>query len=200
MAERKIRSLLSSGAKVVCLSGQFTPGIKTLARQRRLLLRKTKISGRAFLKGYLKKAFLVIAATSSPAINAGIFAACRKRNILVNAVDDAKHCNFIAPSVLSRGLFSIAVSTGGASPLLAQRVRKRLGRMFGPEYAAFLRFMAGKRKSVLGKVKKPGKRKQIFRDLTDANFLDLFRHGRGKRIAQKYHEILTRHGVKTNKS
>ncbi len=195
VAERKIRSLLAAGAKVVCVSDGFSPGILKLSRKKNLTLRKEKIPGSPFSGWLLKNVFLVIGATSSPAVNAGIFKACRKKNILVNAVDDAGHSNFIAASVLNRGLLSIAVSTGGASPLLAKKIRERLEKMFGPECDLFLRFMARQRQGVMARVRESGRRKKIFEALTGPKFFNLFKSARPGTIAKKYREILKRHGV-----
>lgn len=195
LAERKIRSLLSAGAKIVCLSKTFTPGILLLARKKKIHLRRSLLSSRSLPAVFLSKFFLVIGATSSSAVNAGIFEACRKKNILVNAVDDAEHCNFIAPSIVKRGLLTIAVSTGGASPSLAKAIRTRLGKLFGPEYGLFLSFMARQRKGLLARVPAPGKRKKIFGEMTGSKFMSLFAKDNPSAIRKEYRSILKKYGV-----
>lgn len=200
VAERKTRSLLAAGAEVVCVSEKFTPGILQLARKKKILLRKEILSPRSFSGGRLKGFFLVFGATSSSAVNAGIFKACRKKNILVNAADDVEHCNFIAPAILSRGLLTIAVSTGGASPTLAKRIKARLEELFGPEYALFLSFMARERKSILARVATPGKRKKIFAEMTAPEILGLFARKNTAAVNKGYHSILRKYGVKGPKS
>ncbi len=190
VAERKIRSLLAAGAKVICVSSAFNPVILKLARKKKITIRKMKLAGAGALKTSLRNIFIVIAATSSSQMNTAIFKACRRKNILVNAVDDAAHCNFIAPSVATRRSLSIAVSTGGASPFLAKSIRKRLGKMFGPEYGNFLRFMSQRRKKIHLAVNDPEKRKKIFKKLTEMKFINLFKHARPEIIEKRFGAIL----------
>lgn len=190
MAERKIRSLLAAGAKVICLSPAFTPVISQLARKKKITIRNIKIAGPGAFKTPLKNILLVIAATSSSEVNAAIFKACRKANVLVNAVDDAAHCDFIAPSVMSRGLLTIAVSTGGASPLLAKKIRKRVGKLLGPEYGRFLRFMSRRRREIYRAADEPKKRKKVFEKLTEIEFINLFKRARPQIIEKRFTAVL----------
>src|SRR4029077_2822787 len=87
----------------------------------------------------LDGAFLVITATSSPDVNAQVFAEARKRNVLCNSVDDPDNCDFYYPAVVNRGDLQIAISTNGRSPALAQRLRKELEEQFGPEYETWVK-------------------------------------------------------------
>jgi len=190
VAERKIRSLLAAGAKVICLSTAFTPVISELARKKKITIRKIKIAKPGAFKTPLRNIFLVIAATSSSQVNTAIFKACRSRNVLVNAVDDARHCDFIAPAVVTRGLLSIAVSTGGASPLLAKKIRKRIGKLLGPEYGRFLRFMSRHRQKIYRAVNDPEKRKKVFEKLTGMKFINLFKRARPEIIKKKFKAVL----------
>ena len=190
VAERKIRSLLAAGAKVVCLSVAFTPVILVLARKKKITIRKIKITGAGVLKTPLKNISLVIAATSSSEVNAAVFKACRNGKVLVNAVDDAAHCDFIAPSVMTRGLLTIAVSTGGASPLLAKKIRKRVGKLFGPEHERFLRFMSRRRRKIYRAVSDPKKRKKVFEKLTGMKFINLFKRARPEIIEKEFKAAL----------
>jgi len=70
--------------------------------------------------------FLVVAATDSPVVNRAVFKEATEKNILCNAVDDPPFCDFYFPSVVRRGDLQIAISTAGASPALAQRLRKEI--------------------------------------------------------------------------
>src|SRR4029077_4516424 len=93
----------------------------------------------------LDGAFLVITATSSPDVNAQVFAEARKRNVLCNSVDDPDNCDFYYPAVVNRGDLQIAISTSGRSPALAQRLRKELEEQFGPEYGEWIRQLGSAR-------------------------------------------------------
>ena len=68
---------------------------------------------------------------------------------MCNAVDDPAYCDFYAPSVVSRGDFQIAISTGGHSPALAQRIRKGLEQQFGPEYERWTGWLGRMREGIV---------------------------------------------------
>jgi precorrin-2 dehydrogenase / sirohydrochlorin ferrochelatase len=95
---------------------------------------------RAYRTSDLDGCLLVVAATSDTDLNTSIYADSEARSMLVNVVDVPDLCNFILPAILREGPLAVAVSTSGASPALAKRMKKEAGEMFGPEYAelAFL--------------------------------------------------------------
>lgn len=130
VALRKVKVLLEPGADVEIISPDLCPELAKLAESGKI---------RALIKEYrpgnFKNAFIVIAATDNRGINQRVVAEARKRAVLVNAVDDAENSDFIVPSHLRRGELTIAVSTGGASPALARKIRSRLEKELGDEYA-----------------------------------------------------------------
>ena len=81
---------------------------------------------REYAEGDLTGHFLVVAATNNPAINRAVYKEATEKNVLCNAVDDPPFCDFYFPSVVRRGDLQIAISTAGASPALAQRLRKEI--------------------------------------------------------------------------
>jgi siroheme synthase-like protein len=83
----------------------------------------------------LERAFLVIASTDDTDINIGIYEDAEARAMLVNVVDVPPLCNFILPAILRTGPLAIAISTAGASPALAKRMKQEIGELFGEEYA-----------------------------------------------------------------
>jgi len=133
IAEPKIAGLLVSGAKVRVVAPRASSIVERWARAKRIVWRR-----RVYREKDLRGALLVIAATSSKKLHARIFRQARRCGILCNAVDDPPHCDFYYPAVVRRGAFQIAISTGGLSPALAQQLRKRLEREFGPEYGAWV--------------------------------------------------------------
>ena len=82
--------------------------------------------------------FLVIAATNLDAVNRMIWQDAEALNMLCNVVDVPPLCNFIVPSIVRRGELAIAVSTGGASPVVAKHVRLQLEETYGPEWEALV--------------------------------------------------------------
>jgi siroheme synthase-like protein len=143
LAESKLEALLRSGARVVVVAPEATRRITVLARSGKL-----EWLPRRFAVADVKGAFLAVAATNSPDANHKVFAACSRRRVLCNVVDDPERCEFYYPAVVRRGMLQIAISTGGASPALARRLRQQLEREFGPDYALWLRHLAQQRRKL----------------------------------------------------
>ena len=196
VAERKVRALLKCGAEVVCVSASFIPFLERLGRSSKIELVSRRLKPETSLASLLKGMFLVVAATSFPSLNAKVYEACRKRNLLINVVDDPRHSNFIAPSVVRRGPLAIAVSTGGASPAFAKSVREKIAGHVGPEYGAFLEFMRRERGHIMRWVKDRQRRKRLFEDLVSSGLLNLFKRNDRGAIRKKYESILLRYGVR----
>jgi siroheme synthase-like protein len=82
---------------------------------------------------------LVIAATDDRSVNEAVSRAAAARNILCNVADDPELCSFILPAIVRQDPIVVGVSTGGASPALAQRLRRDIGELVGPEHAQLAR-------------------------------------------------------------
>ena len=121
IAEGKVSKLLDSGAKIIVISPNATQGIRDYADSGQI-----EYNLRKFQEGDLNGAFLVVAATNDRVVNQEIFEEAEKSGILLNAVDDMPRCSFIAPSIVEKGPITVAISTGGASPALARKLREKL--------------------------------------------------------------------------
>jgi precorrin-2 dehydrogenase/sirohydrochlorin ferrochelatase len=146
VGERKVRDLLVAGARVTVVSRELTPGLAELATQGRLHF----IQG-DFTPQHLDGMILVVGATDDMEVNRQVSAAAQARGLLVNIVDAPELCTFIVPAQVRRGLLTIAVSTGGASPALARKVREELEELFGPDYGRYLRVLQAVRDQVLAR-------------------------------------------------
>jgi len=144
VAAAKTKSLLTCGAQVTVISPQAGSSIRSQAGQGKLVWRKKSFSPRD-----VAGAFLVIAATDSPAVNAAVFRSCQARRVLCNSVDDPAHCDFFYPAIVRRGPLQIAISTSGRSPALAARLRKELARQFGPGWSGRVKSLGKRRKEIL---------------------------------------------------
>jgi precorrin-2 dehydrogenase/sirohydrochlorin ferrochelatase len=122
VAEQKLEAVLRSATDVTVLAPQITDRIRLWAEQGRL-----KHVASEYRQGAAQGYFLVIACTDFEAINHAVYAEARQSGALANAVDDPGYCDFYAPAVVSRGEFQIAISTGGQSPALSQRVSTNPG-------------------------------------------------------------------------
>ena len=131
VAERKVEGLLAAGARVTVISPELTPALAALKKEGRL-----RHIARPYRKGDLDGCEMAVAATDDGAVNAQVAREGRPASgrIWVNAVDDPPNCDFILPSVIRRGDIVIAVSTGGASPALARRLREELEAFLSEDY------------------------------------------------------------------
>ena len=121
LAESKIESLQAAHAKVTVIAPNARPRIADLAAAGEIEWKQ-----REYRDGDLTGQFLVVAATNNPAVNRAAYHEAVANNMICNAVDDPPFCDFYFPSVVRRGDLQIAISTAGASPALAQRLRKEI--------------------------------------------------------------------------
>ncbi len=133
IAAQKAAALVASGARVTVQSDEFCDALLTMSQHNTIELRH-----KTYEAGDLAGAFVVVAATNDPALIAAIWQESQERGQLVNIVDVPAYCNFIVPSILRRGQLTIAVSTEGASPALAKRIRQRLEGLFPSAYEGYL--------------------------------------------------------------
>jgi precorrin-2 dehydrogenase / sirohydrochlorin ferrochelatase len=144
VAEGKIESLLETGANLRVVALQASGRIQAWADSGAISLEL-----RAFTPADLGGIFLVVVATSSSSTNELVFLEAQARGVLCNVVDVPGQCDFFYPAVVRRGDLQIAISTGGQSPSLAQRLRQQLERQFGPGYADWVAELGKTRREVL---------------------------------------------------
>lgn len=156
VAESKIESLLAAEASVHVVAPVATAKIREWARDHRV-----EWSAREYVPADLGGIFLVIAATGLPALHEDIYAEARSRGVLCNAVDEPARCDFYFPAVVRRGELQIAISTGGLSPALAQRLRKELEEQFGPEWEQWVAQLGRTRDELKSIPMPPEQRKRL---------------------------------------
>jgi precorrin-2 dehydrogenase len=177
VAEEKVAGLLRAGAAIRVIAPRATPRIRAWSRAK-----KIRWTARPFRPRDLDGVFLVVAATSSPKLHAGIYAHARGRRVLCNVVDDPAHCDFYYGAVVGRGALQIAISTEGRSPALAQRLKKQIGREFGPKYASWLAKIGKIRERLFAEKKlTPERRQALLHRLASATSFEEFRRGRKRK-------------------
>lgn len=137
VAERKTRSLLEAGAAVVLVSPVLTAGLSAMSRSAMI-----RYHARAYLRGDLAGAWLAFEASGDDATARAVASEANQRGMPVNVADVPELCTFIAPAVVQRGGLQIAISTGGASPALASKIRHELEDTFGHEYEVMIDLLA----------------------------------------------------------
>ena len=128
VAERKVENLLAAGAKLSLVAPELTPELQQL-----LTTYSVNYQAREFADDDIQGQFLIIAATNNAKVNAHVAALANQVNIPVNVVDDQSLGSFIVPSIVDRSPVMVAVSTGGASPVLARQLRMRLETMISSQ-------------------------------------------------------------------
>jgi uroporphyrin-III C-methyltransferase/precorrin-2 dehydrogenase/sirohydrochlorin ferrochelatase len=184
IAEGKVAPLVDGGALVTVIAPELTPGLVILARAGRFAH-----LNRAYLPGDLEDAYLAIAATDDREVNHAVHAEAEAKGVLINVVDDPDYCGFILPSILRRGDLVVSVSTSGSAPALAVRVRERLERELGDEYARFLALAGSIRAPLAARYPDFQVRKRLWYRLVDSDVLPLLRAGDEERARERLAEI-----------
>src|SRR5436190_764163 len=130
VALEKVEGLLACDARVHVIAPEAGAGIRELAAEGTVEWLR-----RRFIAGDLEGHFLAIAATSDTEVNIAVFDEAERRSMLCNVVDVPPLCSFILPAIVRRGAIAVAISTAGASPALAKRMKREIGDLYGPEHA-----------------------------------------------------------------
>lgn len=199
VAERKTAQLLASRAEVTLVSPNATPGLERLASEGRV-----RWIRRAYAPGDLAGAWLAVAATDDPAVQRSVHAEAESEKTLLNMVDVVDLCGFIAPSIVQRGPVTVAVSTGGASPALARKVRELMDGTQNPshyDHDTFCRCIewadsADALTEVRAELKAEGMTAtpEAWQDAMDEQLLDLVRSGKSGEAKQRLRAALLSEG------
>ena len=127
----KVEGLLACDADVTLIAPTAHPALEALAEEGSIAWEMRLYAGPSDLDGV----FMAIACTDDSEVNIGVFDDAEKRAMLVNIVDVPPLCNFILPAIVRSGPLAIAISTAGASPALAKRMKREISELFGEEYA-----------------------------------------------------------------
>jgi precorrin-2 dehydrogenase / sirohydrochlorin ferrochelatase len=127
----KVEGLLACDADVTLISPEAHPELVQLALEGSIRWEQREYGGSADLDG----ALIAIAATDDTDLNIRVFEDAEERAMLVNVVDVPPLCNFILPAIVRTGPLAVAISTAGASPALAKRMKREIAELFGEPYA-----------------------------------------------------------------
>lgn len=172
MARRKVEALLATGAAVTVAAPALDAALRRWVGQGRLHHR-----GDAFVPAWLDHVMLVIAASHDRTLNRLVAEAARARGIFVNAVDDIEASTFHVPASLRRGRLQVAVSSGGAAPVLARRVREKLERDLDGSLGTLAELFACERARIRRRFPQPGRRRRFFERLLEGDLPRLLRAG-----------------------
>lgn len=190
IAAEKAAALQASGANVTIMNATFGPEVLALHEQHSVRLRQ-----KAYEPGDLVGAFVIIAATNDKPLIEALWAEAQERNQLINIVDVPSRCAFIIPSILRRDQLTIAVSTEGASPSLAKRIRHRLEGLFPPAYGTYLRLAAVVRSHMRKQGLSYDRRDDFFGDYYDSDVLAQLEQGNQAEAVAITAKLLERYNV-----
>jgi precorrin-2 dehydrogenase / sirohydrochlorin ferrochelatase len=126
----KVEGLLACDGRVVLVAPEAVPELEALAAEGSIEWLR-----REYEPGDLEATFIAIAATNETDVNIRVYEDAERRAMLVNVVDVPPLCNFILPAILRTGPLAIAISTAGASPALAKRIKREIAETYGEPYA-----------------------------------------------------------------
>lgn len=144
VACRKIDALLRADAKVTVISPHVAPVLQNWIQEGKCHWIQHFYSSHWLDKRYVQ----VWATTDNPELNHQVHKDAKEQGILVNVVDDQPYCDFITPSMIERGRIQLAISSGGASPVLIRNIRETLEAVLAQNLALLADFAASKRHSI----------------------------------------------------
>ena len=156
VALEKAAGLAGCGAAVTVVAPDLDPGFAAL---------EVTWVARGYRRRDLRGAFLVIAATSDRAVNERVHREAESRGLLCNVADVPELCNFILPAVHREGPIAVAVSTGGASPALAKRLRSQIAQLVTPRHAELAEELRAMRPEVKERFATYQERRDYFEDV-----------------------------------
>ena len=185
VAERKVESLLGTGAAIVVISPKVTRRLESLAREGRVELQK-----RSYASGDCDGAKLVLSATDDPELSRLVFKEGNEAGALVNTADQPSLCDFIMPAVVRRGDIAIAISTGCTSPGLAARLRSKISHLIGPEYARLAKLLSEARSEIRRRVPDESDRKALHYRILDSDIMDRLKENDTAGAERRLREII----------
>lgn len=134
--EAKLQALLQAGARLTVLAEEDGFGLESLEREGRI-----RWVRRGYQEGDLRGFFLVVSHPKDKSIHPRVKEEAERERVFLVAVDDPRHASAILPAVLRRGELVVALSTSGAAPALAVRLKERLGRLFPESYGVLVAYL-----------------------------------------------------------
>ncbi|WP_443091730.1 siroheme synthase CysG [Basfia succiniciproducens] len=171
IAARKVNLLLKANAEVRITAQKLNAELTALVEQDRIIWIAKEFHGEQ-----IRNVFLVVAATDDEQLNEQVFRVAESRQKLVNVVDDQARCSFIFPSIIDRSPIQVAVSSGGAAPVLARLLREKLEALL-PQHLGVMADISGKwRHKVKQQLKTITERRRFWESLFNGRFSRLLKN------------------------
>jgi uroporphyrin-III C-methyltransferase/precorrin-2 dehydrogenase/sirohydrochlorin ferrochelatase len=188
VATRKIESLLEAGAQVNVIALRINPQITRWVMQG-----KIEYTNRGFLPSDLKDKTLVIAATDDSDLNHEVFNTAENLGVLANVTDDPDACRFIVPAVVDRSPLTIAISSGGRSPLLTRLLRQKLETLIPSAYGRLASFAGDLRQQVKDKLNSVSARRRFWETILEGPVAEKVLNGQEQSARHAFDQQLQLH-------
>jgi precorrin-2 dehydrogenase / sirohydrochlorin ferrochelatase len=190
----KVEGLLACGAKVTLVAPEAVAELASYADEGSI-----EWARREYRSSDLDGRFLAIAATSITELNTAVHDDAEERAMLVNVVDVPSLCNFILPAVVRSGALAIAISTSGASPALAKRMKREIAEQFGEPYARLAILLNEDRGWAKATLPTYQDRKEFFESIVNGepDPVELLREGNERAVRELIAAAKERHGART---
>jgi precorrin-2 dehydrogenase/sirohydrochlorin ferrochelatase len=187
----KIEGLLACDGDVVLVAPDACEAVRELADEGSIQWER-----REFSHSDLEGKFMAIAATNDTDVNISVYEAAEQRAMLVNVVDVPSLCNFILPAIVRTGPLAIAISTAGASPALAKRMKREISELFGEAYAELAGILNEERGWAKATLPTYNDRKAFFEEIVngDPDPVELLRSGSRDELTDLIAAARERHG------
>ena len=188
----KVEGLLACDATVTLVAPEAVTELRELAKEGSIAWER-----REYRDSDLEGKFLAIAATSATDVNIAVYDEAERRAMLVNVVDVPPLCNFILPAIVRSGPLAIAISTAGASPALAKRIKREIADQFGEPYARLAVILNDARGWAKATLPTYQDRKAFFEGIVngDPDPVELVREGRERELLALIEAAKESHGA-----
>lgn len=168
VAARKISMLFRAGANITVIAAEISQAVAAMQTSHNLTLVK-----KTFAASDLQNYRLVVSATNHEPTNQLVAKTAAQQNIPVNVVDNPALCSFIFPAIIDRSPIVAAVSSGGASPVLARLLRSKIETLIPPAFGRLARLAEKFRSAVKQQIKEPTQRRIFWEQVLQGSVAEL---------------------------
>ena len=172
VARRKIELLVAARADIEVVAPAVSADLRAYCTERNV-----NVTSRTFQAADVDGRLLVVAATDDEAVNEQVQRACADARVLVNCVDDGARSTALFPAIVDRGSVTVAISTGGASPTLARRMRELIEGILPSNLGALADYLASRRERLKSLLPDIGERRRFWDRAIDSDLADLAAKG-----------------------
>ena len=173
IAARKVMLLLRASGRVTVVAPELCDELKNMLQDGKIIHQP-----REFEDADIEGAVLIVAGTDNHSVNQRVSELAHQRNVPVNVVDQPALCSFIMPSIIDRSPVQVAVSTGGASPVLARLLRARLESYVPAAYGRLAKLVESFREQVKSRFSNTQQRRQFWENILQGEVAELLFSGR----------------------